>query len=123
MKKMLVVLCLFPILACAEKSALKVTQCSGNEPGWFVEIKNSNIYFKSYRDETQITIPKNRPKSAYNFDENHVLLYQGKSVVKPDRFLNLIIIRQKCSDYAVRDDHEFTAFVISGNDFYAGCCD
>lgn len=107
----------------AEKPVIKVHQCFGNEPGWSIDLKNENIFFKSYRDMTEIVIPKYLPKSAYGFDENHLVLYQGKSIEKPDRYLNLVITRQKCSDNSYRDDYEFTALVISGNDFYAGCCE
>jgi uncharacterized membrane protein len=123
MKKLLAILSFLPIMAFAENTAYDVKQCSGNEPGWVVEI-NDNIKFTSNRgDMTKMIFKKSSPKSAHGYDKKFLVLYTGKSIEKPVKNLTLIISKQKCSDHALRDDHEFSSYILIGNDFYSGCCD
>jgi hypothetical protein len=60
----------------------------------------------------------------YFFTGNHLALYQGKTTGNSNKYMNVIILRDKaCTDGMSNKNFSFTALVLSGNNLYQGCCE
>lgn len=50
-------------------------------------------------------------------------MYQGKTVENPNKFMNVIIVRDAdCSDDMSERKYPFFVLVLSGKKLYRGCC-
>lgn len=103
------------------QDARKVKVCFGTEPFWDIQFTVKKIKFKDIEGNT-MTISRHVPRTAVGSSPDFIALYQGKLQEDSQRFMNLIIKLNKCSDGMSDEVHPFEVFVLSGNTLFHGCC-
>jgi uncharacterized membrane protein len=111
-----------PVRDGAEMGADSVTHCHGTEPFWAIRIDPNKVTFDAVEASTSML--NHGPKPAHGFTSTYAALYQGTLIEDPAKVLNVIITAADggCSDGMSDEIYPFTVSVVSGGEFFSGCC-
>jgi uncharacterized membrane protein len=101
-----------------------VTHCHGTEPFWGITIDPKKVTFNAVAMEESRSMINHGPKAAHGFTSTYAALYQGTLIEDPQKVLNVIITHADggCSDGMSDEVYPFTVSVVSGSEFFSGCC-
>lgn len=110
-------------LAASTVGAASVNFCAGTEPFWNLDISKDKLSLVDHSGGlVSMTIENKGAKSAAGHLTEYVALYQGKSLEDSNRFMNVIIKREKCSDGMSDTDFPYSVHILSGSLLLSGCC-
>lgn len=109
--------------AAAAVGAAAVNYCSGTEPFWNLNISKDKLSLVDHSGGlVSMTVENKGAKSAAGHLSEYIALYQGRSLEDSNRFMNVIIKRENCSDGMSDTDFPYSVHILSGSLLLSGCC-